>query len=96
MKKEAGVEVTIDELAKMMNRSFEHLENKIDGVESSLRAEMREGFARVDDRFSEVNTRMDIMDEYKDLPEGKRFNNHENRISRLEDNMRVVKTALGK
>ena len=96
MKKEIGKEITIDELAGMMNTSFDDLRLKI----KEVKEEMREGFEEVRtemrEGFAEVNSRMDNFEEYKDFPEGKRFHNHESRISRLEDSMRIVKTAIRK
>jgi tetrahydromethanopterin S-methyltransferase subunit G len=70
--------VTIENLAGMMKTSFDHLEEKIDGVKEELKKEL-----------VEVNLRLDRI-------ESKVDNNHENRISRLEDDVRIIKTALEK
>jgi predicted nucleic acid-binding Zn-ribbon protein len=85
MEKQTGKSITIDELAVMMNRSFSHLETKIDGVRDELKTEITD----VKDELVEVNERLDII-------EGKIINNHENRISRIEDDIRVIKTTLEK
>jgi hypothetical protein len=77
--------VTIDKLAEMMNRSFTHLEKKID----NLTIEMDTRFEKVDTRLEKIEYRLDTI-------EGKLLTNYENRISRLEDDMRVVKNSQGK
>jgi hypothetical protein len=66
--------ITIDTLAGMMNKSFEHLEKKIDDVKDELKEDIKK-----------LDTRMDKLE-----------NGQERRITKLEDDMRVVKTALGK
>lgn len=77
---EIGKKITIEALARMMAKSFDHLEKRIDGVENSLRARMDEGFA-------EVNARLDKIEFIV-------TQNHENGISKLEDDLRMLKTKL--
>jgi hypothetical protein len=76
--------VTIDKLAGMMLTQFKDLQTEfksdIKELKEELKDEMHEG-------FKDVNDRLDII-------EGKLINNHENRISRLEDDMRLAKTRL--
>ena len=71
-------EVTIDGLAIMVQRGFESTALKID---------MDEGFVRVDKR-------LDIIDKRLDRNENILIRAHENRIERLEDELRIVKTHL--
>lgn len=73
--------ITIDTLAGIMKTSFEHLEKKVDKLEERV----DKGFGEVDEGFEEVNERLDKIG-----------NGHERRITKLEDEMRVVKTSLGK
>jgi SMC interacting uncharacterized protein involved in chromosome segregation len=80
--------ITIDELARMMNNAFEHFKEffsvKIDKLEEridNLEVKMDKGFASVDKQFVEVDIRLDRLE-----------NNHERRITLLEDDVRVLKT----
>lgn len=73
MIQEKGKKITIDDLARMMNRSFE---------------DIRENMASKKD-LHEVKEQLDRI-------ENKVNTNQENRISKLEDDVRVLKTAVGK
>jgi hypothetical protein len=73
--------ITIDTLAGMMKTSFEYLEKMI-----------KNGFEGVDKRFEEVDKRFDTIE----IRLEKLENGQERRITKLEDDMRMVKTALGK
>jgi tetrahydromethanopterin S-methyltransferase subunit G len=77
--------VTIDTLAGIMKMSF-------DDLKEDLTRKMENGFAEVDMRFDEVDKRFDKVEYRLDVIEGKLINNHENRIVRLEDEVRVIKT----
>ena len=76
---------TIDDLARMVQKGFE---NTASAQElGDFRAEANTRFERIDTRFNKVETRLDNM-------ENRFIGAHENRIERLEDDMRQVKTAL--
>ncbi|MBA3551074.1 hypothetical protein H0W32_02610 [Patescibacteria group bacterium] len=79
--------ITIDMLAGMMNRSFEHFEKKMDEGFALLRGEMTTGFINVEDRLNKVENRLDKI-------ESKVDSNNENRLSHLEDDVRIIKTKL--
>jgi len=81
---EKGKKITIDKLGELMNKAFMHLEQQI----SNIRVEMatKKGMS---EEFAKVHYRLDVI-------EGKMINNHENRISKLEDDIRVLKTSKGK
>jgi hypothetical protein len=52
------------------------------------------GFDAVDKRFDMVDKRLDAVDYRLDRIENLLIRAHENRIEKLEDNMRLVKTKL--
>ncbi|MCC2631132.1 MAG: hypothetical protein K0S38_941 [Candidatus Paceibacter sp.] len=87
MIKEKGKKITIDELARIMNKSFKHLEEKMVTKDDIQRLEGR--LDTVEEQLSTVDEKLDKIDAKIDI-------NHENRISKLEDDMRVLKTSLGK
>ena len=76
-----GKEITIDELAMMVAKGFERLENKMDGK-----------FNDVDKRFNKIDERLDDIDYRLSKIEG----NHERRIDILEERMATVKTFFEK
>ncbi|MFA6464040.1 MAG: hypothetical protein WCV55_03480 [Candidatus Paceibacterota bacterium] len=80
MKKESSKskkEITIDQLAVMVQNGFSHIEKKMDE-----RFEMvDEGFNKVDERFEGVDKRFDKMDDRLDRIEF----SHVRRIEVLED-----------
>jgi predicted nuclease with TOPRIM domain len=88
MTTEQGKRITINQLAQMMQRSFGHLEGRIDKLE--VRFDSLEG------RFDFTEKRFDDLEVRFDLLESKIVNNHENRLSRLEDDVRIIKTKLEK
>ncbi len=91
--------VTNDKLAEMMNKSFIHLENKMDERFNAVDKRFEvidERFEAVDKRFDAVDKRFDKVEYRLDAIEGKFLTSHENRISKLEDEMRVIKTSRGK
>ncbi len=63
--------ITIDVLAGMMNKSFEHLEQKLG--------------KKIEDVRDELSDRFDKLE-----------NNHERRVTILEDDVRVLKTTVNK
>jgi len=77
--------ITIDTLAGMMKTSFEHLEKKIEDFRDELRSEFRGELRGVKTEIKTISDKFDKLE-----------NNHERRISVLEDDMRVVKTKLNK
>ena len=80
--------ITIDEFAAMMNRSFEVLTEKIEDVKDEIKG--------VKDRLGMVEDRLGTVEDSLERIENKVENRHETRITKLEDDMRIVKTALGK
>jgi hypothetical protein len=85
-----GTKITIEILAGIMNKSFIHLEKKMDDGFAELRGEMKEvkvDVVEIKGELKIVNTRLDTI-------EGKMINNHENRITRAEDDIRLIKTKL--
>lgn len=91
MQQEKGAKITIDDLAAMMNRSFEHIENIMD----KRFLEIDKSFLQVDKRFAKMEMRFDDMDDRFDDIE-RSIGSHEHRITRLEDDVRILKTAAGK
>jgi hypothetical protein len=73
--------ITIDELARMMNNAFEHFKEffsvKIDKLE---------------ERIDNLEVKMDKGFEEMDVRFNRLENNHERRITLLEDDVRVLKT----
>lgn len=93
MTKEKGARITIDELAAMMNSSFEalkkDLKEEIGESNNSLKKELKA-------EIQEVKDRLDTVEDSLERIENKVENRHETRITKLEDDMRVVKTTIGK
>lgn len=71
-------EVTIEDLARMVQEGFEDTAKKID---------MDARFDAVDERFNVMETRLDRIEKFL-LAE------HQRRIERIEDDVRVLKDAL--
>ncbi len=87
---ELGEKITIDQLAGMMNKSFAHLEKRMDSIEEKVGT----GFKELKGDIKEVKADIAEIDDRLGIIEGKFINNHENRISKTEDDMRLVKTRL--
>lgn len=79
MKKE---KMNIDKLAIMIKNGFDNVDEKM-----ATKQEMQEGFDVVNKRFDGIDARLNKI-------ENLLIRAHENRIERLEDNMRLVKTKL--
>lgn len=79
MKKE---KMTIEDLARITKNGFDT---------TATKQEMRE----VNDRLDKMDGRLDKMDSRLDKMENLLLRAHENRIEKLEDNMRLVKTKIG-
>lgn len=71
--------MTIDDLAGMVKRGFD---------ETAKKTEMNARFEAVDERFDGIDKRLDRI-------ENLLIRAHDNRITELEDSMRLVKTKLG-
>ncbi|MDQ3076739.1 MAG: hypothetical protein M3Q63_01655 [bacterium] len=78
--------ITIDMLAGMMNRSFEHFEKKMNEGFASVRAEMATKVELIEVK-NELADRLDTIESKVDINNG-------NRLSRLEDDVRIIKTKL--
>jgi chromosome segregation ATPase len=89
--------ITIDKLAQMINNSFE-----------SLRGEMKSGFGKIDTRLNNVENQLGNVESRLDKVENKlekmdtrlvavehkvSFAN-DNRMTRLEEDVRTIKTKL--
>ncbi len=77
--------ITIEDLAAMTQRGFAGVDEKFTGTDNKiegLRTEMNT-------RFNEINTRFDRI-------ENLLLRAHENRLDRIEDDIRVLKTLAGK
>jgi hypothetical protein len=79
--------MTIDDLALMTQRGFNDVNEKIVGEVGSLREEMNDRFEQVDARFEQVDKRFDHIENLV-------LRAHDNRIEKIEDDVRVLKTAL--
>lgn len=86
--------VTIDELAGMMNRSFDNLEKKIDAVKDELHNEVLPRLDKVENRLDRVENRLDTIDEKLDRIEDVMIRDDRKRIERLEDKMLQVQVIL--
>lgn len=71
--------MNLDKLAVIVKNGFDA---------TATKQEMREGFGSVNKRIDGIDTRLDRI-------ENLLIRAHENRIERLEDGMRLVKTQLG-
>ena len=90
--------VTIEKLALMMNSAFQNIitvmNEKFADVDKRFNA-VDERFNAMDHRFDAMDKRFDDMDVRFDKLEAVVVTNHENRISRIEDDMRVMKNSKG-
>lgn len=75
-----GARITVDQLAGMMNNSFEHLTKKLDAIESSVGRQVHEVEQRITERLERIEFRLTGEDQ---------------RLSTLEDRMRQVATKFG-
>jgi len=75
-----GKRITIDDLAHMIQ---EHVVTKM-----ATKEELHTGFQTVNSRLDKVDIRLDRI-------ENLLLRDHLNRIERLEDSIRVVKTKVG-
>jgi hypothetical protein len=71
--------ITLDKLARMVKEGFD---------QTAWKADMARGFADVNTRLDGVGTRLDRI-------ENLLLQDHLNRIERLEDSVRVLKTKTG-
>ncbi|MFH0740014.1 MAG: hypothetical protein V1819_02895 [bacterium] len=76
-------ETTIDDLAIMVQKGFIGVDSKINSIQKN----MDTGFKAVDKRFDEVNQRLIKIERKID-------SNHEQRIERLEDDVKWLKGQL--
>lgn len=76
-------ETTIDDLAVMVQKGFIGVDSKI----NNLQKDMVNGFKNVDKRFDEVNQRLIKIERKID-------SNHEQRIEKLEDDVKWLKGQL--
>ncbi len=74
-----GKKITINILAEMLNRAFASVDARFDKIDGR--------FAAMDIRFDRLEAKFDKMEQTVNI-------NHENRISRLEDSTRVIRTKL--
>lgn len=85
-------EMTIEKLAEMVSVGFADMARKTD-IEG-LRTEMREGFAAVDKEFDEVYERFDEVYRRLDRIEKQVLDQHDNRITRLELELKDLRQTL--
>lgn len=81
----AKKKVTIEDLAGMTQRGFEGVDKRfeqVDGKIGSLHNEMNTRFEHVDARFDHIENLL--------------IRAHENRLEKLEDEVRILKTLVGK
>lgn len=83
--KKNGSKISLDDLARMTQNGFSGVQKDI----SSLQTEVHDGFKAMDDRFEKVEKRLDRIENIL-------LRAHENRIEKLEDQMRVTMTRLEK
>ncbi|MFH0740021.1 MAG: hypothetical protein V1819_03290 [bacterium] len=76
-------ETTIDDLAIMVQKGFVGVDKRFVSIEKN----METGFKMVDKRFDEVNQRLVKIERKID-------SNHEQRIERLEDDVKWLKGQL--
>ncbi|MCC2630334.1 MAG: hypothetical protein K0S38_143 [Candidatus Paceibacter sp.] len=76
--------MTLDKLTGMVKNQFDELRE-----EMATKKDLDEVKQELKEEITEVKDKLDVI-------EGKLINTQENRISRLEDDMRVVKTKLDK
>lgn len=82
--------MTIDELARITQKGFEGV-----GVEiKDFREEVKDFKQETRELFDKVETRLGTIEAGLNRIENRFVGAHENRIERLEDDMRVVKTTL--
>jgi archaellum component FlaC len=81
-------------------KRFDEMERKFDEKIDTFAIIVKNQFDRVDDRFDGVENRLDKVEnrlervEYNTGTFGKIQNNHENRITYLEDGSRMIKKKL--
>ncbi len=81
--------MTLDKLAVIVSNSINDLRADMNAGFADVRKDMatKDDLKEVKQEIAEVNDRLDVI-------EGKLINNQENRITRLEDEVRVMKTKL--
>jgi predicted nucleic acid-binding Zn-ribbon protein len=84
-------DVTINDLAMMMNNSFVHLENKIDKIDNRLDEVER----KLSSEILELKKEVKEIKENQESMEYRVYTNHENRMKIVEDDVRLVKTKVG-
>ena len=82
-------ETTIDDLAVMVQKGFIGVDKKFTDIEKNMarKDDMEAGFKAVDKKFEEVNQRLIKIERKID-------SNHEQRIERLEDDVKWLKGQL--
>ncbi|MBI2577272.1 MAG: hypothetical protein HYV77_00300 [Candidatus Wildermuthbacteria bacterium] len=80
-----GKDITIEDLAGMIQRGFEETAKKAD-MDAQF-AEVYAQFAAVDNRFHGIEQRLERI-------ENLLIDDHQHRIAKLEEDVRVLKDAL--
>ena len=76
-------ELTLKDIYELINKNQNHTDRKL----TSLTEMMMKQFDKVEERFNKIETRLDKLEFNK--------NNPEQRISTLEEQMRIVGIKLG-
>jgi len=87
----AKKKVTIEDLAGMTQRGFQKIDSRFEQVNARFEQvdiNLESFRAEVNHRFEQVNARFDHI-------ENLLIRAHENRIEKLEDEMRILKTLVG-
>ncbi|MCC2630302.1 MAG: hypothetical protein K0S38_111 [Candidatus Paceibacter sp.] len=88
--------ITIDELAIMMNASFEDLRHNLGKKIDDVKDELDDFKKETTNRFDTVDERLDRVDERLERIEDTMFREDRQRLERLEDKMVQVEVILGK
>lgn len=81
--------ITLDDLAVMTQNGFNDLRSDMNNGFTELRSEMDVRFNTVDNRFDKIEHRLDRIENII-------LREHDNRIMRLEDEVRMLKTSSKK
>lgn len=84
---------TIDDLAAMIKKGFDNTAQRtdVDKRFDGINKEMQAGFKRVDERFSQVNARLDMIEkDIKGFVTQEEFDDVLGRISYMEGKLGIV------
>lgn len=90
--------MTIDDLAAMMNREFERFQKKMedgfDGVRTDLKADFKKEIDRLDQRLGKLEFKLDELKDMITYIQDVDILNLQKRVKELEQELKIIKKRI--